>query len=51
MCKRSIVLHLDEPWYNALSSQLKKEDMTVEDKLDEYLDDLLNQLLCLSTKK
>ena len=44
MSKRSIVLHLDEPWYNALSSQLKKEDMTVEDKLDEYLDDLLNQL-------
>ncbi len=44
MSKHSIVLHLDEPWYNALSHQLKKEDMTVEEKLDEYLDTLIDQL-------
>ena len=44
MSKRSIVLHLDKPWYDALSRQLKKEDTTVEEKLDEYLDTLIDQL-------
>ena len=44
MSKRSIILHLDTPWYDALSRQLKKEDTTVEEKLDEYLDTLIDQL-------
>lgn len=44
MSKRSIVLHLDERWYDALNRQLKKEDMTVEEKLDEYLDAMIDQL-------
>ena len=44
MSKRGIVLHLDKRWYDALSRQLKKEDMTVEEKLDEYLDTMIDQL-------
>lgn len=44
MSKRSIVLHLDERWYDALDRQLGKEDMTVEEKLDEYLDAMIDQL-------
>ena len=44
MSKQAIILHLDKPWYNALSRQLQKEDMTVEEKLDEYLDSLIDQL-------
>ena len=44
MSKQAIILHLDKPWYNALSRQLQKEDMTGEEKLDEYLDSLIDQL-------
>ena len=44
MSKRSIVLHLDEGWYDALSRQLKKQDTTVEEQLDEYLDAMIDQL-------
>ena len=44
MSKRGIVLHLDKRWYDALSRQLKKEDMTVEEKLDEYLGAMIDQL-------
>ena len=44
MSKQSIILHLDKPWYDALSRQLKKEGMSVEEKLDEYLDTLIDQL-------
>ena len=43
MGKRGIVLHLDKRWYDALSRQLKKGDTTVEEKLDEYLDTLIDQ--------
>lgn len=42
MSSREIVLWLDERWYQALSSRLKDE--TVEDKLNSYLDELINQL-------
>ena len=42
MRSREIVLWLDERWYGALSRQLKDE--TVEEKLNEYLDELINQL-------
>ena len=42
MGSREIVLWLDERWYKALSRHLKDE--TVEDKLNEYLDELINQL-------
>ena len=44
MSKRSIVLHLDEGWYDALSRQLNKKDTTIEDELNAYLDEMLNQL-------
>ena len=44
MSKQAIILHLDKPWYNALSRQLQKEDMIAEEKLDEYLDSLIDQL-------
>ena len=44
MDSREICVWLDRRWYEALSRQLKKDDMTVEDKLDEYLDTLINQL-------
>ena len=43
MGKRGIVLHLDKRWYDALSRQLKKGGTTVEEKLDEYLDTLIDQ--------
>lgn len=44
MSKRGIVLHLDKRWYDALNHQLKKSDTTVEEKLDEYLDAMIDQL-------
>lgn len=44
MGSREIVLWLDRRWYDALSSQLEKEGMTVEEKLDEYLDAMVGQL-------
>ena len=44
MSKRGIVLHLDERWYDALSRQLSKKDTTIEDELNAYLDEMLNQL-------
>lgn len=44
MSNQSIVLHLDERWYNALSRQLDKADMTVEGMLDDYLDKLIDRL-------
>lgn len=37
-----ISLWIDERWYHALSQKLKDE--TVEDKLNDYLDELVNQL-------
>ena len=39
-----ISLWLDERWYDALSRELEKKDTTVEDELNEYLDQMLNQL-------
>lgn len=44
MSSRSITVYLDEPWYNALARQAKKEDMTVEEKLEDCLDALIEQL-------
>ncbi len=44
MSSRNITLWLDERWYDALSRQLKKKDTTIEDELDAYLDEMLNQL-------
>lgn len=44
MSLRSITVYLDEPWYNALARQAKKEDMTVEEKLEDCLDALIEQL-------
>lgn len=44
MNSRDITLYLDERWYDALSRQLKKKDTTVEDKLNEYLDAMIEQL-------
>ena len=44
MNSRDITVWLDERWYNALSSQLKKKDTTVEDELNEYLDAMIDQL-------
>ena len=44
MSKRSIVLHLDEGWYDALSRQLEKKDTTIEDELNAYLDAMIDQL-------
>lgn len=44
MSNRSIVLHLDERWYGALTRQLKAEDMTVEEKLGEYLGAMIDRL-------
>ena len=40
MNSREITLWLDGRWYDALSRQLKGE--TVEDKLNEHLDELIN---------
>ncbi len=42
MSSREITLWLDDRWYDALSRRLKDE--TVEDKLNDYLDTLVNQL-------
>lgn len=43
MKSREITLWLDERWYDALSRHL--EDETVEDKLGDYLDQLINELI------
>ena len=42
MSNRGIVLHLDERWYDALTRQLEKSDSSVEEKLDEYLDAMID---------
>ena len=42
MNDREIALWVDERWYQALSQQLENE--TVEEKLDNYLDELISQL-------
>lgn len=42
MSSREIVLWIDERWYDALNRHLKDE--SVEDKLEDYLDQLVNQL-------
>lgn len=42
MASREIVLWLDERWYEALERHLKDE--TLRDKLEDYLDELCNQL-------
>ncbi len=44
MSSREICVWLDERWYDALSRQLKRKDTTIEDELNEYLDEMLNQL-------
>ena len=44
MSSRDITVWLDERWYDALSSQLKKKDTTVEDELNKYLDAMIDQL-------
>ena len=44
MNARDITVWLDERWYDALSSQLKKKDTTVEDELNTYLDAMIGQL-------
>ena len=44
MNSREISLWLDERWYDALSRELEKKDTTIEDELNEYLDQMLNQL-------
>ncbi|MFG6352877.1 MAG: hypothetical protein K1W21_15015 [Oscillospiraceae bacterium] len=44
MSSREVSVWLDERWYNALSRQLKKKDTTVEEMLEEHLDEMLNQL-------
>lgn len=44
MSLRSITVHLDERWYDALARQVQKENTTVEEKLDDYLDALIDQL-------
>ena len=42
MASREIVLWLDERWYDALERQLRGESL--QDKLEDYLDELCNQL-------
>ena len=42
MASREIVLWLDERWYDALQRHL--QDETLQDKLEDYLDELCNQL-------
>ena len=42
MASREIVLWLDERWYDALERHLQGE--TLQDKLEDYLDELCNQL-------
>ena len=44
MNSRDITVWLDERWYDALSRQLEKKDTTIEDELNAYLDEMLNQL-------
>ena len=44
MSSREICVWLDERWYNALSRQLKKKDTTVEEQLEECLDEMIGQL-------
>ena len=43
MSSREIVLWLDERWYNALERHIKGE--TLQEKLENYLDELCNNLL------
>lgn len=43
MKSRDICVWLDERWYDALSRHLKDE--SVEDKLGDYLDQLINELV------
>ncbi len=42
MNSKALEIWLDERWYKALSQQLENE--TVEEKLDNYLDELISQL-------
>lgn len=42
MSSNALEIWLDERWYEALSQQLENE--TVEEKLDNYLDELISQL-------
>ena len=42
MASREIILWLDERWYDALERQFKGESL--KDKLEDYLDELVNQL-------
>ena len=44
MNSREIAVWLDERWYDALSGQLNKQDTTVEDELNKYLDAMIGQL-------
>lgn len=44
MDSRDITVWLDERWYDALARQLKKKDTTIEDEVNSYLDEMLNQL-------
>ena len=44
MADRQIEVWINERWYNALFDHLKKQDTTVEEKLDEYVDALIDQL-------
>lgn len=44
MNSRDIIVWLDERWYDALSSHLKKKDTTVEDELNTCLDAMIGQL-------
>ena len=43
MASREIVLWLDERWYDALERHIKDE--TLQDKMENYLDELCNNLL------
>jgi len=43
MSSREIVLWLDERWYDALERHIKGESL--QDKLEDYLDELCNNLL------
>ena len=43
MASREIVLWLDERWYDALERHIKGE--TLQDKMENYLDELCNNLL------
>ena len=44
MNSRDITVWLDERWHDVLSRQLNKKDTTIEDELNAYLDEMLNQL-------